>query len=356
MPWTKDDIEKFNKGLTDDQKDKWLAIANSAYESCIKDGGSDESCAASAIKQANGAVKNERFEPPESGEAPAEVKEILKGAYNSCRTDWTKDHPDDRENADNKESCSKIAWAAVYKAGWSKDTDGNWNKRAEEKPELETRNYEEIRIIGKTRLIEGYAIVFNTRSKDLGGFHEVILPSAMDGMIERSDVLALINHDLSKGVLARSTNGQGSLELEIDKHGVLYRFTAPETALGNELIEGIKRGDIRTSSFAFTVDRDGQEWDTSVKPAIRTVKKFKGLYDVSAVYREAYENTSVALRSLDELNNANPIPEIKPDVAKTIPEPIIKEKRKLSIREENLRRANDEFKKGNYLNIKHYFR
>ena len=285
MPWTKEQVKEHKKGLTDAQEEQWVEIANSILKSCMDEGGTEEVCAVSAIKQANSVVE-----------------------------------------------------------------------RSEDNPEMETRNYEEIRIAGNTRTVEGYAIVFNTRSKDLGGFHEIILPSAMDGMIERSDVLALINHDLSKGVLARSTNGKGSLELSVDKKGVMYRFTAPDTALGNELIEGIKRGDIRTSSFGFNVDREGQEWDTSVRPAIRTVKKFKGLYDVSAVYREAYENTSVALRSLDELNRANPIPEIKPVIEEPIIEPIIKEKRKLTPNEENLRQANEAFKKGNYLNIKHYFK
>lgn len=36
-------------------------------------------------------------------------------------------------------------------------------------------------------------------------------------------------------------------------------FEAPNTALGDELLEGLKRGDITSSSFAFTVGKDNWE-------------------------------------------------------------------------------------------------
>lgn len=55
----------------------------------------------------------------------------------------------------------------------------------------------------ESRNVSGYAIVFNSESKDLGGFNEVILPSALEGVLERSDVLCLLNHNEDKGVLAR---------------------------------------------------------------------------------------------------------------------------------------------------------
>ena len=151
-----------------------------------------------------------------------------------------------------------------------------------------------------SRLVEGYASVFNSRSKDLGGFTEIIDPSAFEGVIERSDVLALLNHDQDRGVLARSRKGVGSLTLNIDERGLHYSFDAPHTALGNELIEGLKRGDISTSSFAFTVS--GERWDKDEDGRyVRTITQIDKLYDVSPVYNEAYEDTTVALRSLDAI-------------------------------------------------------
>ena len=70
----------------------------------------------------------EEFIPPESGDAPQEVKDILAAAYSSCRLKWTKDHPADKENQGNKTSCSQQAWGAVKNAGWNK-ISGKWIKK-----------------------------------------------------------------------------------------------------------------------------------------------------------------------------------------------------------------------------------
>jgi len=56
MPWTVKDVESHKKGLTDKQKKQWVRIANSVLARCIAKGGTDESCAPEAIKQANGVV------------------------------------------------------------------------------------------------------------------------------------------------------------------------------------------------------------------------------------------------------------------------------------------------------------
>lgn len=186
----------------------------------------------------------------------------------------------------------------------------------------------EVRVAADSRTIEGFGIVFNKISHDLGGFREIILPEAIEGVIERSDVLALINHNPDKGVLARSTKGKGSMGLTTEERGVKYKFDAPNFDLGDELIEGIRRGDIKESSFAFTVAEE--EWDYKAKPALRTIKKFDMLYDMSPCYRAAYSDTTVALRKLDELRKAEedviPEPEPEPSPApvpteKTDPEP-----------------------------------
>jgi hypothetical protein len=59
MPWTISDVERHKKGLSDTQKRQWVAVVNSVYDKCIKDGGNDSTCAASAIRQANGVAGNQ---------------------------------------------------------------------------------------------------------------------------------------------------------------------------------------------------------------------------------------------------------------------------------------------------------
>lgn len=180
---------------------------------------------------------------------------------------------------------------------------------------LEIRSFNiELRNEPESRHIEGYGSVFNERSLDLGGFVEMIAPGAFDGVIERSDVKCYLDHNPEKGILARSRNGKGSLSLVIDEKGLRYEFDAPHTNLGDEVVEGLKRGDYSQSSFAFTVDDEvwTKEADGSY---LRTITKIGGLYDVSIVANPAYEGTSVALRSLDAFKAQEEIPvEVKEEV------------------------------------------
>ena len=144
------------------------------------------------------------------------------------------------------------------------------------------------------RTIEGYAILFDTPSDGLS-FTEVIQPGALDGVLAKSDVFALLNHDQSRGVLARSNNGHGSLTLSVDGKGLKYRFEAPRTALGEELLENIRREEIGESSFCFDVEKD--TWEKQKNGSWkRTVEKVGNLYDISPVYNGAYSKTSVYLR------------------------------------------------------------
>ena len=154
------------------------------------------------------------------------------------------------------------------------------------------RNEKEIRGISyratvdeESRHVEGYALLFNTDSRPMwgGDLIERIAPTALDGVLERSDVLCLMNHDESRGVLARWREGDGSLSLTVDEKGLRYAFEAPKTALGDELIEALKRGDIAESSFAFTVEKDN--WERNEDGTyMRTIVQIRQLYDVSPVY------------------------------------------------------------------------
>lgn len=59
MPFSVGDVDKHNKGLTAAQKKKWVSVANSSLNSCVADGGSDKTCAPSAIRIANSTIKEE---------------------------------------------------------------------------------------------------------------------------------------------------------------------------------------------------------------------------------------------------------------------------------------------------------
>ena len=173
-----------------------------------------------------------------------------------------------------------------------------------------------------SRTVEGYAVVFNSQSEDLG-FYETINPAAItEEVLMRSDVFCLFNHDQDK-VLARSKYGTGSLQLQLDEQGLKYSFTAPNTDLGDELLEYLRRGDIDSSSFAFTVSTDeGSEvWTTGTDGRqYREILKIDSLHDVSPVWTPAYSSTSVSQRTLDKLNQLNQLREMQDEKEKELQE------------------------------------
>ena len=99
--------------------------------------------------------------------------------------------------------------------------------------------------------------------------------------------------------MARSKYGKGSLSLTVDEKGLRYSFEAPKTALGDELLENLRRGEIDQSSFCFDVEKDAWEKrpDGTWK---RTISKIGNIYDVSPVYNAAYSKTSVCLRGKEQ--------------------------------------------------------
>ena len=213
---------------------------------------------------------------------------------------------------------------------------------------LEVRSFNiELRDEAESRHIEGYGSVFNQRSVDLGGFTEIIAPGAFDGVIERSDVKCYLDHNPEKGILARSRNGKGSLSLELDERGLKYSFDAPHTNLGDEVVEGLKRGDYSQSSFAFTVESEtwSKEEDGTY---LRTINKIGGLYDVSIVANPAYEGTSVALRSLDAFKAQEDVQvpdEVKEEVKEETPaQEEQREEPKEETKEQEVREAPEETK------------
>ena len=147
------------------------------------------------------------------------------------------------------------------------------------------------------RVVSGYAVVFDSPSKNIGWIETIQRGAITEETIANSDVLAKFDHDDSK-VLACSKRGVGSLKLELDDTGLKYSFESPNTQAGNELLEYIKRGDITGSSFCFTVSRDegSEKWYKEDGMIYRTIMKIDKLYDISPVFLPAYEETSCSKR------------------------------------------------------------
>lgn len=142
------------------------------------------------------------------------------------------------------------------------------------------------------RDIGGYAAVFNSPTTIAGYFNERVAPGAFSDAIRTCDVRALFNHD-ANFVIGR--NKSGTLTLDEDTRGLVWRAQPPATSWARDLAVSIDRGDISGCSFSFVPIEE--EWDYSGDMPMRTLMRVD-LYDVSAVTYPAYDDTSVAMREL----------------------------------------------------------
>ena len=185
----------------------------------------------------------------------------------------------------------------------------------EEAPEAELTI--ETRAGGQSAIV-GYAAVYNRLSLDLGGFREIILPGAFDKVLQRQrgkqDVVAVFNHDINI-VLGRTSSG--TLELSSDDKGLKYSVTPPTTRA--DVLELILRKDVKGSSFAFTVAKDGESFSSDPAGAIRNVREVSGLYDVGPVVHPAYPSSTsgVSMRSYEAWKASQAKAEVEPAVEET---------------------------------------
>lgn len=155
---------------------------------------------------------------------------------------------------------------------------------------------------GESRTIEGYAIVFGVESRILSdywdNYREIIEPGAItEERLKEMDIKMTMYHNREK-ILARSTNGEGTLKLRVDEVGVHYEFEAPNTVDGDTALELVKRGDLSGSSFMFWTDeKSGVSYEKrSDGMMLRRVKTIGMIYDMTIAADPAYEQTTAAAR------------------------------------------------------------
>jgi len=172
------------------------------------------------------------------------------------------------------------------------------------KKNLEIRSFGLLRALDgeDSRLVKGLAIPVESKSQLLGGtFYEIIRSTAVNQeLIDSQDVMLIMNHDESMGVLGRSKNGKGTLKLSVTERGLEFECELPNTDAGNSILEGVKRGDFDAISFAFWPEED--EWTENEDGTYtRSILKIGYLREISILsVAPAYEATDVALRSLEE--------------------------------------------------------
>lgn len=154
-----------------------------------------------------------------------------------------------------------------------------------------------VREQGGIKTIVGL-IPYNKPSEDLGGFVEVITPTAFaKTLADGYDVKALYGHDANK-VLGRVKNG--SLRLTSTPGGLVCECDLPSVSYADDAYQLIKQGYVTTMSFGFTPINERVEIINGQETHYLEEVK---LYEVSfAVAFPAYPDTQSYARSI-ELEN-----------------------------------------------------
>lgn len=151
---------------------------------------------------------------------------------------------------------------------------------------MERRTFE---IQQKGRTLYGYAARFGEPAA-IGGFSEVIHPGAFTRTLSAPtavNIRAVYEHD-DKSLLGRV--GSSTLRLKEDADGLAFELDLPDTTMGRDLAELVKRGDVAGCSFAFVPVRES--WVGEVRQ-LHDVD----LHEVTITATPAYPTTSVQVRS-----------------------------------------------------------
>ena len=145
----------------------------------------------------------------------------------------------------------------------------------------------EIREDANGMTFEGYAAIFDSPSEPLP-FIERIKRGAFNRSLKqaRNDIKLLWNHDTS--AVLGSTRA-GTLKLVEDDKGLRVSATLPNTTSGRDAAVLLKRGDVDSMSFGFSVPAGGDTWNQ--EGTERTLKSVR-LHEVSIVAFPAYTSTA----------------------------------------------------------------
>lgn len=166
----------------------------------------------------------------------------------------------------------------------------------------EVRSFDvEVRAVGGEQpKLEGIALRYGVRSRDLGGFVETIAPGAVTASLRSGrDIPALMFHDATK-ILGRTS--KGTLELRDTPEGLAFTIYPGNTSVGRDSLEMTRRGDVPGMSFGFRSIED--RWTREGNVRVRELRNIE-LLDISLAGTPAYPDTSVALRSLEAWQSTN---------------------------------------------------
>lgn len=158
-------------------------------------------------------------------------------------------------------------------------------------------------------VLEGMAPPWESWSKNLGGFREIFERGAFANLSEGGEladpedmVTSTFEHNSAMLLGTTPTN----LRLQDQEKGLAYTVALPDTTAGRDAAEYVRRGDVRGSSFEFSVLPEGSKWSPGEDGVMERRVKAGGaiLYQVGPVTNPAYADTAAAMRQLRALRSS----------------------------------------------------
>jgi HK97 family phage prohead protease len=157
---------------------------------------------------------------------------------------------------------------------------------------VEKRNCTELRA-EPDFVIAGYAALFNSPSKNLGGFIETISSTAFDRALREKQVVRFTFQHSMDDVLARTDNG--TLQISTDSKGLKFRAQLnPKIQRHTDIWQACSSQLYNECSFAFLVPEGGDVWSPDGRQ--RTLLDVD-LCDCALVAIPAYEGTTATARN-----------------------------------------------------------
>ena len=155
----------------------------------------------------------------------------------------------------------------------------------------------EIREESDGMTFSGYAAVFDSPSEPLPFIETIQRGAFRKSLRSRNDIKFLWNHD--SGEILGSTRAK-TIQLTEDDRGLKIEGSLPNTSRGRDVAELLKRGDVDSMSFGFSVPSGGDTWNSDGSE--RMLKSVR-LHEVSLVAFPAYAGTTglQAVRGIDKV-------------------------------------------------------
>jgi uncharacterized protein len=186
--------------------------------------------------------------------------------------------------------------------------------------ELKTKEAKEVRAVPITieireqteegvpskRTISG-SIKFNSLSGEMRDYYgdsfvEEIATGAFDESLKTRGVVGLWSHRTD---MVLGNTKSGTLRIVTTASELRFEIDLPDTSIGNDVWETIKRGDVDGVSFGMRVTKD--KWSSEKRESGGRLYKRSilnaELYEISPVAFPAYPANEVSVRSLDDYRN-----------------------------------------------------